>query len=159
MLFYKNCSLSWSFCHLHLSLLGVDRCLKRQTLFKCHKIVPWLLENPWLAVGNSTSPRTLSGRARIVEFSYLVNCSRVYKARPTACLTYFLLRRTSEDMVTSFLYVSIVFVKTLLFPDAYFFVNYSVWFVFGVLFLVVFFLQRLRLSFVVFTNKEKIIII
>ena len=33
----KKCSPSRSFCHLHLSLLGVDRCCKRQTLFKCHK--------------------------------------------------------------------------------------------------------------------------
>jgi len=55
----------------------------------------------------------------------IVNCSRVHKARPTACLTYFHLRRTSvvcvlEHMVTSFQYVSRVSVKTLLFPDAYF---------------------------------------
>jgi len=47
------------------------------------------------------------------------------QARPTACLTYFHLRRTSvvcvlDDTVTSFPYVSIVSVKTLLFPDAYF---------------------------------------
>jgi len=43
--------------------------------------------------------------------SLIVNYSRVCKARPTACLTYFHLRRTSvvcvlEDMVTSFSYVS-----------------------------------------------------
>jgi len=58
---------------------------------------------------------------RNILASLIVNCSRVYKARPTACLTYFHLRRTSvvcvlEDMVTSFPYVSIVFAKTLLFP-------------------------------------------
>jgi len=57
--------------------------------------------------------------------SLIVNCSRVYKARPTACLAYFHLRRTSvvcvlEHMVTCFQYVSRVSVKTLLFPDAYF---------------------------------------
>ena len=28
---------SRSFCHLHLSMLGVDRCCKLQTQFKCHK--------------------------------------------------------------------------------------------------------------------------
>ena len=33
----KKCSNSRSFCHLHLSVLGVDRCCKRQTLFKCQK--------------------------------------------------------------------------------------------------------------------------
>ena len=33
---YKR-STSRSFCHLHLSVLGVDRCCKLQTLFKCHK--------------------------------------------------------------------------------------------------------------------------
>jgi len=71
---------------------------------------------------------------RNVLASLIVNCSRVYKARPTACLTYFHPRRTSavcvlEDMVTSFPYVSTVFVKKL-FPDAYFIffviVNFSV---------------------------------
>ena len=54
--------------------------------------------------------------------------SKLFKSiqsRPTACLTYIRLRRTSavcvlEDMVTFFSHVSIVFVKTLLFPDAYF---------------------------------------
>jgi len=93
----------------------------------------------------------------------IVNCSRLYKARPTACLTYFHLRRTSvvcvlEDMVTSFPYVGIVFVETLLFPDVYFIffatVNFSVWFVFLVFFFFSFF-QHLRLSSVVFfTNRE-----
>ena len=58
---------------------------------------------------------------RNILASLIVNCSRVYKARPTACLTHFHLRRTSvvcvlEDMVTPFPYVSIVFAKTLLFP-------------------------------------------
>jgi len=53
---------------------------------------------------------------RNILASLIVNCSRAYKARPTACLTYFHLRRTSvvcvlEDMVTSFPYVSIVFAK------------------------------------------------
>jgi len=57
--------------------------------------------------------------------SLIVNCSRVYKARATAYLTYFHLSRTSvvcilQDMVTSFPNVSIVCVKTLLFTDAYF---------------------------------------
>ena len=41
---------------LSLSMLGVDRCCKRQTLLKCHKIrVPWMLKNRWSAVGNPTS--------------------------------------------------------------------------------------------------------
>jgi len=74
--------------------------------------------------------------------SLIVNCSRVYKARPTAYLTYFHLSRTSvvcilQDMVTPFPNVSIVCVKTLLFPDAYFIfvtVNFRVWFVFLVFF-------------------------
>jgi len=63
---------------------------------------------------------------RIILASLIVNCSRVYKARPIACLAYFHLRRTSvvcvlEDIVTSFPYVIVYFfVKTLLFPDAYF---------------------------------------
>ena len=35
--FVKKCSTSRSFCHLHLSMLGVGRCCNRQTLFKCHK--------------------------------------------------------------------------------------------------------------------------
>ena len=35
--FFKKCSPSRSFCHLHLSMLGVDRSCKHQTLFKCHK--------------------------------------------------------------------------------------------------------------------------
>ena len=35
--FVKKYSPSRSFCHLHLSLLGVDRWCKRQTLSKCHK--------------------------------------------------------------------------------------------------------------------------
>jgi len=53
-----------------------------------------------------------------------------------------------EDIVTFFPYVSTVFVKTLVFPDAYFiFCNYS--------FLGVFFLFFLfsTFAFVVFTNK------
>ena len=33
----RKCSPSRSFCHLHQSVLGVDRCCKRQTLFKWHK--------------------------------------------------------------------------------------------------------------------------
>ena len=33
---YKR-SPSRSFCHLRLFMLGVDRCCKHQTLFKCHK--------------------------------------------------------------------------------------------------------------------------
>jgi len=33
---YKRSPLR-SFCHLHLSMLVVDRCCKHQTLFKCHK--------------------------------------------------------------------------------------------------------------------------
>jgi len=37
MMFCKKYSPSRSFCHLHLSLLGVDRWCKRQTLSKCHK--------------------------------------------------------------------------------------------------------------------------
>ena len=37
IMFCKTCSPSRSFCHLHLSTLGVDRCCKRKTLFKCHK--------------------------------------------------------------------------------------------------------------------------
>jgi len=36
-MFCKKCSCSRSFCNLHLSMLGVDRYCKRQTLFKCHK--------------------------------------------------------------------------------------------------------------------------
>ena len=35
MMFCKKCSPSRSFCHL--SMLGVDRCCRHQTLFKCHK--------------------------------------------------------------------------------------------------------------------------
>jgi len=50
-----------------------------------------------------------------------------------------------EDIVTFFPYVSTVFVKTLVFPDAYFiFCNYS--------FLSVFSFSTF--AFVVFTNKE-----
>jgi len=61
---------------------------------------------------------------RNILASLIVNCSRVHKARATACLTYFHLRRTSvvyilEDMVTSFPYISIVFVKKI-FPTLYF---------------------------------------
>jgi len=80
--------------------------------------------------------------------------SRVYKARSTACLTYFPLRRTSvicvlEDIVTFFPYVSTVFVKTLVFPDAYFiFCNYSFLGVFS------FFSFFNICVCVVFTNKE-----
>jgi len=37
MFFCKKCSPLRSFCHLHLSMLGVYRCCKRQTIFKCHK--------------------------------------------------------------------------------------------------------------------------
>ena len=83
---------------------------------------------------------------------------------PSHCLSHILrLRRTSvvcvlEDMVASFAYVSIVFVKKNFYSPmliSFFFVivNLSVWFVFGVFFLFLFF-QHLRLSFVVFTNKE-----
>ena len=70
-------------------------------------------------------PLHVSVMYRNILASLIVNCSRVYKARSAACLTYFHLRRTSvvcvlEDIVTSFPYTSIVFVKTLLFSDAYF---------------------------------------
>ena len=34
----KNISHSWSLCHLHLPMLGEDRCWKRQTLFKSNAI-------------------------------------------------------------------------------------------------------------------------
>ena len=34
---FSKCSFSPSFCHLHSYVLGVDRCFKRQTLFKCHE--------------------------------------------------------------------------------------------------------------------------
>ena len=37
MMFCKNVVLHGHFFHLHSSMLGVDRCCKRQTLFKCHK--------------------------------------------------------------------------------------------------------------------------
>ena len=37
MMFCKKCSLSRSFCHLHLSMVGIDRCCKHQALFKRHK--------------------------------------------------------------------------------------------------------------------------
>ena len=59
--FVKKCSPSRSFCHL--SMLGVDRCCRHQTLFKCHKsrIMPWMLENPRSAVGNPTSALGPSG--------------------------------------------------------------------------------------------------
>ena len=93
----------------------------------------------------------------------IVNCSRVYKARPTACLTYFHLRRTSvvcvlEDMVTSVPYVSIVFVETLLFPDVYFIFLQLSTLVYDLCFWCFSFFrcfQHLRLSSVVFfTNRE-----
>ena len=97
--------------------------------------------------------------------SLIVNCSRVYKARATAYLTYFHLSRTSvvcilQDMVTPFPNVSIVSVKILLFPDAYFIfviVNLSVWFVFWCFFLSFSFsfFQHLHLSFVVFTRFRR----
>ena len=46
--------------HLHLSMLGVDRCCKHQTLFKCHKSQTECLECS--AVGNPTL--LLAPRAR-----------------------------------------------------------------------------------------------
>ena len=61
-----------------------------------------------------------------------------------------------QEMITSFPYVSIVFVETLLFPDAYFIfcsrllqcmIRFLVFFSFSSF-------QHLRLSFVVFTDKE-----
>ena len=35
-MFCKNAVVYRNFVILHLSMLGVDRCCKRQTLFKCH---------------------------------------------------------------------------------------------------------------------------
>ena len=56
----KNCS-SGSFCHLHLSMLGVDRCCKRQTLFKGHKSQTECLECSKTHLGNTTSALGTSG--------------------------------------------------------------------------------------------------
>ena len=51
--FVKNAVLRGHFV-VHLSMLGVVRCCKRQTLFKCHKsqteCLKCMLENPWSAV-------------------------------------------------------------------------------------------------------------
>jgi len=35
--FFLKCSPSRPFCQLHLFMLGVDKCCKCKTLFKCHK--------------------------------------------------------------------------------------------------------------------------
>ena len=116
-----------------LKLFGV--CCSR------HKILNWMQGKAWLTVALPPINRINVSFRNIRRLGFvtlrvfvmyrnilawlIVNCSRVYKARPTACLTYFHLRRTSvvcvlEDMVTCFPYVSIVSVKTLLFHDAYF---------------------------------------
>jgi len=58
--FCKKCS-SGSFCHLHLSMLGVDRCCKRQILFKCHKSQTECLECSKTHLGNTTSALGTSG--------------------------------------------------------------------------------------------------
>jgi len=100
---------------------------------------------------------------RNILASLIVNSSRVYKALPTACLTYFHLRRTSvvcvlEDMVTSFPYVSIVSVKKLFYsPGAYFIfviVHFSVWFVYWCLFLSFSFLNSCVVMCCFLSNKE-----
>ena len=72
---YKRSPLR-SFCHLHLSMLVVDRCCKHQTLFKCHKSQTECLEcsktpgrsavgNPTSALGSSGSSFGPSGLAPI----------------------------------------------------------------------------------------------
>jgi len=66
-MFCKNCSPSRSFCHLHLSMPGVDRCCKRQTLglFKCHKSQTECLECSKTPGRRSRTPPLLSAfRAR-----------------------------------------------------------------------------------------------
>ena len=63
-----------------------------------------------------------------------------------------------EEMITYFPYVSIVFVETLLFPDAYFIFLQSFTSVYDS-FLVFFSFssfQHLRLSFVVFTERDQL---
>ena len=62
---------------------------------------------------------------RNILASPIVNCSRVYKARPTACLTHFHPRRTSvvcvlEDMVTSFPLCQYSFCKNSFIPRCLF---------------------------------------
>jgi len=61
----KKCSPSRLFCHLHLSVLGVDRCCKRQTLLKCHKSETQCLEYSKIPGRRSRIPPLLSAlRAR-----------------------------------------------------------------------------------------------
>ena len=59
----KKCSRSRSFCQLHLSMLGVDRCCKVKRYLNATNPnrVPWMLENPWSAVRNPTSALCPSG--------------------------------------------------------------------------------------------------
>ena len=63
--FVKKCSPSRSFCYLHLSMLGVDRCCKHQTLFKCRKSQTECLECSKTPGRRSGTPPLLSAlRAR-----------------------------------------------------------------------------------------------
>jgi len=64
MFYFFKCSLSRSFCHLH-SMLVVDSCRKRQTLFKCHKSQIECLECSKTPGRRSGTPPLLSAlRAR-----------------------------------------------------------------------------------------------
>jgi len=60
MMFYKKCSPSRSFCHLHLSMLGVDRRSKHRTLFKCLKSQTECLEYSKTPDRQSRTPSLLS---------------------------------------------------------------------------------------------------
>ena len=95
----------------------------------------------------------------------IVNCSRLYKARPTACLTYFHLRRTSvvcvlQDMITFLSVCQYSFCKNSFIPRCvfHFFVIESLTSVYDSLLMLFFFFlsfsfvffQHLRLSFVIF---------
>ena len=58
MMFCKKCCPSRSFCHL--SMLGVDRCCRHQTLFKCHKSQTECLECSKTPGRRSGTPPLLS---------------------------------------------------------------------------------------------------
>ena len=70
---YKR-SPSQSFCHSHLSVLGVDRCCKHQTLFKCHKSQTECLEcskTPGRRSGTLPVLSALRARASALHTSHL----------------------------------------------------------------------------------------
>jgi len=74
IMFCKKCSPSWSFCHLHLSTLGVGRCCNRKTLFKCHKSQTECLECSKTPGRRSGTPPLLSvlrARASALQASRL----------------------------------------------------------------------------------------